>query len=75
MCVCFCVLKIFKKNKKKYFFIVSNEYFLMFSNHFNVLISKKNLKIKNYYFNTFMNEKQPQPHSQTGHGYIFLFFS
>ena len=31
--------------------------FLMFLDHFVMLMSKKNLKIKKYYFNVFWNEK------------------
>jgi ssDNA-specific exonuclease RecJ len=39
----------------------------VFSDHFDALISKKNLKNKKNYFDAFPNkkhfEKQPQPHS------------
>jgi hypothetical protein len=36
----------------------------MFSNHFDVLILKLIVKKKKNYFDTFLNKKQPQPHSQ-----------
>jgi hypothetical protein len=37
----------------------------MFSNYFDVLMLKIIVKkLKKYYFNTFLNKKQPQPHSQ-----------
>jgi hypothetical protein len=54
--------KILKKNLLKF------NYFLLFSNRFDVLISK--IILKNiYYFNTFLSEKyfekQLLPHSQT----------
>jgi hypothetical protein len=51
-------------------------FFLVFSNHFDVLISKINLKkIKKHYFNTFSNEKhfENQPHSQTGSNLVQIY--
>ena len=46
------------------------KYFFMFSDRFDVLMSKINfINKKKYYFDTFLNEnhfeKQPLPHSQT----------
>ena len=49
--------------------------FLIFSNHFNVLILKMIFKkIKKYYWHVFLSEKyfekQQQPHSQTRKGHV-----
>jgi len=54
--ICFCVLKVFLK-KINFFFIFFFKliYFLVFLDHFDVLISK--IILKKYYFNIFLNEK------------------
>jgi len=54
-------------------FFLLKFFFFMFSNRFNVLISKIIFKkLKKYYFNTFLNKKhfKPQPLSQSQSGFI-----
>jgi hypothetical protein len=60
--VYFYILKIFLKiiNFFLFFYLLQINIYLVFLYHFDVLI----LKIKKHHFNVFLNEKQPQPHSQ-----------
>jgi hypothetical protein len=49
-----CLLLYFKNIfEKKIIFFFALNYFFIFSNYFNVLILKINLKNKKYYFNIF----------------------
>ena len=68
--VCFCILKIFsKKFNFFYFFLLQINIFLVFLDHFDVLMPIIIFFKKKYYFDIFPSEKhskkQPQPHSRT----------
>jgi hypothetical protein len=69
--IVFYVSKAFLKTIKFfYFFYFKLIFFLVFSDHFDALISKIIFKkLKKKYFDAFPSEKhfekQPQPHSQT----------